>query len=443
MVCGTHRVDDNAFVAHDAPVGRARRACVTEFRAAARDAVPVAALEVRCATHSNAVVCATAWSFSTHARHDVADVRRHPVTARHTALLARAARPRLDKVPGAALHDVVAGGKQRVCWEPCPARRAGQERVVIALDVRRRVDAPPCRAARLARVELAEEALGALDADALLKHRALLDALLPLDLARIPKRDGVVARNARRAVLSDVECCVSVATGRPKHTAPAAKATLCCAVCAFPLPTTTPHPSPTTAALVPAVASNASDAPAPPTTTPSNPSRTTLAVVTRTVASLPRRTNRPLAAPTTAVLSSSVTVLPSAALTVATHPSRSTALPSTCTTLPALHAVISAATLSPFRTTLPASVPVVASLLLDDATIIHSSQGPSFLVSMVHNNLNRKSFENQNREPNGTARAKNTIPAGKKGVKSHGSGFLIWKAFTRGKTFSGGNKLKG
>ena len=115
MVCGTHRVDDNAFIAHDAPVGRARRACVTEFRAAARDAVPVAALEVRCATHSNAVVCATAWSFSTHARHDVADVRRHPVTARRTALLARTARPRLDKVPGAALHDAVAGGKQRVC----------------------------------------------------------------------------------------------------------------------------------------------------------------------------------------------------------------------------------------------------------------------------------------------------------------------------------------
>ena len=50
------------------------------------------------------------------------------------------------------------------------------------------------------------------------------------------------------------------------------------------------------------------------------------------------------------------------------------------------------------------------------STIIHSSQGPSFLVSMVHNNLNRKSIDNQNRELRGTARGENTIPAGKKGV---------------------------
>ena len=78
----------------------------------------------------------------------------------------------------------------------------------------------------------------------------------------------------------------------------------------------------------------------------------------------------------------------------------------------------------------------------DDATNNHSSRGPSFLVWMVHNNLNRESFEKPNGEPNGTARGENTIPAGKKGVKSHGSGFLIWKAFTRGKTFSSGNILK-
>ena len=65
----------------------------------------------------------------------------------------------------------------------------------------------------------------------------------------------------------------------------------------------------------------------------------------------------------------------------------------------------------------------------DDATNNHSSRGPSFLVWMVHNNLNKESFENPNGEPNGTARGENTIPAGKKGVKSHGSGFLIWKAF--------------
>ena len=76
------------------------------------------------------------------------------------------------------------------------------------------------------------------------------------------------------------------------------------------------------------------------------------------------------------------------------------------------------------------------------STINHSSRGPSFLVSIVHNNLNKESFENPNGEPNGTARGENTIPAGKKGVKSHGSGFLIWKAFTRGITFSSGNQLK-
>ena len=67
---------------------------------------------------------------------------------------------------------------------------------------------------------------------------------------------------------------------------------------------------------------------------------------------------------------------------------------------------------------------------------------PLFFFWIVYNNYNKESFWKSNSEPNGTARAKNTIPAGKKGVKSHGSGFLIWKAFTRGKTFSSGNKLK-
>ena len=76
------------------------------------------------------------------------------------------------------------------------------------------------------------------------------------------------------------------------------------------------------------------------------------------------------------------------------------------------------------------------------STINHSSQGPSFLFWIVYNNYNKESFWKSNSEPNGTARAKNTIPAGKKGVKSQESGFLIWKAVTRGNSFSSGNILK-
>ena len=69
-----------------------------------------------------------------------------------------------DSVPVGTLHDAVPDGKPRAIGERRNARRAAQQRVVAAQDVRLRVDAPPRTTARLARNKGAEVLLVALGA---------------------------------------------------------------------------------------------------------------------------------------------------------------------------------------------------------------------------------------------------------------------------------------
>ena len=286
-------------------------------------------------------------------------------------------------MPVGTLHDAVPDGKPRAVGERRNARRAAQQRVVAAQDVRLRVDAPPRTTARLARNKGAEVLLVALGAGPF--TCAAPCSIVSARVTRHPSPYATASSHVTHVTLSPATRSAVCQPGdRDMCTPPADK-----------------RDGPLGHASVPAAHHN----PAP---VPNNNGVRPVVHGERK-----RRTGRPNNAPDAPVKVDACRCDADGCVGAATD--KRLAGRADDRRAPIEH---------------------------NGATINHSSQGPSFLVSMVHNNLNKESFEKPNREPNGTARGENTIPAGKKGVKSHGSGFLIWKAFTRGKSFSGGNKLK-
>ena len=278
-------------------------------------------------------------------------------------------------MPVGTLHDAVPDGKPRAIGERRNARRAAQQRVVAAQDVRLRVDAPPRAAARLARNKGAEVLLVALGAGPF--TCAAPCSIVSARVTRHPSPYATASSHVTHVTLSPATRSAVCQPGdRNMCTPPADK-----------------RDGPLGHASVPAAQNN----PAP---VPNNNGVRPVVHGERK-----RRTGRPNNAPDAPVKVDACRCDADGCVGAATD--KRLAGRADDRRAPIEH---------------------------NGATINHSSQGPSFLVWMVHNNLNKESFEKPNREPSGT-RGENTIPAGKKGVKSHGLVFLIWKAFARGNFF--------